>query len=1847
MITSKFFSAPTSIRRSRKTFYKSLVLTLSLSIGIPLLSAPSAIANLIPNAGLSNYYQMEFNMNDSITGSIGAASQSVRYTTGKSGFALNTSGTTGFKPSFGSTWLAGGVGQYGIGAFTSAFYVNATSTGSAFLLAEESSASNYFRIVLAADGSVHVQMGMGSNTPPELVSSGINLFQTGWRHIAVVRSSVTDFALYVDGSLNATLHWDGGGQGLLDFSGLTNDTVLGGSRLTLTSHASILFDELQFYGTSLTQSQIQSMMLFQTTQTPLAITTTQGRYSTAGTYLPLSTTGGSSPSQVTYSISGTGTAADCSISGNILSTSSGGTCIVTATNPGDNTYLAISSPATTITLFQTEQAPLTLTSTSSTFDLILELAVSGGSGSGALSYEVRDAENTAGCLVNLGRELLFAGAGTCWVTATKAGDISFLPTSSLPTLVTIEKANQSPLAVTTTTGTYGMSLPLHFSGGSGSGALTFVLAGGTASGCVISSGNILTTTSAGSCVVTVSRAADNNYNASFSPATAVNFGPAYQPNLVLTSLAGTYLTPLTLTSSGGNGGGQTVYSVVNGSASGCAAPAGLLTSTSAGTCMVTVIKAGDTNYQSASSPATAVTLAPADQPTFSIVQSAGTFGTPLALTTSGGSGNGGVTFAVDSGNCTLQNNVLTAAGAGRCQVTAVKAGDSNFNRVSASAVITFSALTLLAPAITTLRAGTTSSLHANFNSVPNATGYLVNVYRDIDGTPIVTSVRLVTNAGGPFDVEVTGLSPQSYQDANFQYGNTYQVRVIALGDGVNYLDSAESLTWQGRTLMEPVSKFQLSSGTYTWPVLTPFYFSSSGGSVNGTNTFSILDGGTASGCAVSNGFVISTTAGTCIVSGTRSADAIYSASTSDPMTVTFTKIAQDPLTIISNKGIYGSPIALQYQGSSVHGAVTFAVTGVGTASDCAIDSATNTLTFTSAGTCLVTATKAGNDTYDSISSPETTITIYKIAQHALYLTSLSGVVLTPLALTAEGGSTAGALTYAASEGTATGCSLDSNGALISATAGTCLVTATREANRNFDSVSSLPTEVTLGKLTQAAISLLMLDALHNPISLNSGVAGQLFIIIPQGGNGSGAFSFSGAFNKLDGCFLAGNHLTATGQVTCTIRLVKLGDGVYENLIVGVPVEFSASGNELSIISTVTAIKGNPYLLDTVGGFGTGAVTFLDAQSTGTGTCSLSGSLLLASGGTTCVVQATKAGDGTFARQFATARIFFRVPQSTLLTIDQSAGFVGTPLALSTAGGDGLGAVEFAVLTGNCTITSNYVLASTSGTCEIQGIKAGDATYQDQEARAFISFIAIQAPLNLADGSATYGDTINLAATGGSGSGIVTYALADGVPNSAGCSIAGSVLSASSVGTCSVIATNPGDSVYGAISSNPATITFGAKAITVTANNASKTYADADPASFGYTFTGLVGSDVLTGSLSRVTGENAGTYAISGSLTNANYVVTVINGTFTIGTKALTVTATSASKIYGTADPSSFAYATSGLVGSDVLTGSLSRAVGENVGTYAISLGTLANANYAITFTDGIFTITKAEQGSLATTSASANLGTAIALITTGGSGTGAVSYSVVNGTATGCSVTGTSLTAITVGTCLVTATKAGDGNYNEASAPTVTETFISVIQNQAAITVNSASTGFGGSIALVATGGSGTGAVSFNVTNGTATGCSITGSTLRSTSAGTCLVIATKAADANYLVARSSAATETFTKIAQASLVVTSVLGKVESKIALKTSGGSGSGAVTYTVTNGTAKSCTITNGVLTAKGQGTCFVTATKAGDVNYLVASSIATKVSFDSSNQGNNGKSDDDKGDKRSEDSRGNSGSKEKGN
>ena len=152
-----------------------------------------------------------------------------------------------------------------------------------------------------------------------------------------------------------------------------------------------------------------------------------------------------------------------------------------------------------------------------------------------------------------------------------------------------------------------------------------------------------------------------------------------------------------------------------------------------------------------------------------------------------------------------------------------------------------------------------------------------------------------------------------------------------------------------------------------------------------------------------------------------------------------------------------------------------------------------------------------------------------------------------------------------------------------------------------------------------------------------------------------------------------------------------------------------------------------------------------------------------------------------------------------------------------------------------------------------------------------------------------------------------------------------------------------------------------RAITVTADAKSKVYGDADPA-LTYQITGgsLVTGDTIGGALEREPGAHVGSYAINqGTLAlGSDYDLTYVGASLTIMPRPLTVTADAKSKFYGSTDPTLTYQITSGsLVTGDTFSGALNRIDGEDVGSYAITRGTLAlGADYDLTFVAANFTV---------------------------------------------------------------------------------------------------------------------------------------------------------------------------------------------------------------------------------------------------------------------------------------------------
>jgi hypothetical protein len=262
-----------------------------------------------------------------------------------------------------------------------------------------------------------------------------------------------------------------------------------------------------------------------------------------------------------------------------------------------------------------------------------------------------------------------------------------------------------------------------------------------------------------------------------------------------------------------------------------------------------------------------------------------------------------------------------------------------------------------------------------------------------------------------------------------------------------------------------------------------------------------------------------------------------------------------------------------------------------------------------------------------------------------------------------------------------------------------------------------------------------------------------------------------------------------------------------------------------------------------------------------------------------------------------------------------------------------------------------------------------------------------------------------------------------------------------------------------------TLTVKPYALTVTADDQTKTYGQADPG-FTVNYSGFVNGEsasVLGGTLafSRASGEAVGGYTITPSgLTSTSYAITFVNGTLTINPAGLTITADNQSKAYGAALPV-LTVSYSGFVNGDTAA-SLTTApavttagtANSAVGTYPITASGALDANYTINYVAGTLTVSPAGLTITANNQSKA-YGAALPVLT--------VSYSgFVNGDTaasltTPPAVTTTGTASSAVGTYPITASGAVDANYTISYVPgTLTVSPVALV-----VTANDASRVYG------------------------------------------------------------------------------------------------------------------------------------------------------------------------------------------
>ena len=367
---------------------------------------------------------------------------------------------------------------------------------------------------------------------------------------------------------------------------------------------------------------------------------------------------------------------------------------------------------------------------------------------------------------------------------------------------------------------------------------------------------------------------------------------------------------------------------------------------------------------------------------------------------------------------------------------------------------------------------------------------------------------------------------------------------------------------------------------------------------------------------------------------------------------------------------------------------------------------------------------------------------------------------------------------------------------------------------------------------------------------------------------------------------------------------------------------------------------------------------------------------------------------------------------------------------------------------------------------------------------------------------------------------------------------------------------------------------------------------------------------------RSTGAGAGT-ASTASL----HVPTSVTASSTAGTGVVSVSWTTS---VGSPAPTGYyvvrldsgnnAVAACGTSASSTITATTCSDTAVPVGTYTYE-AVAADHNWTATSAASVaVTVAKANQAITFTSSAPSNAvfnGPTYTVTATGGGSGNAVTFTIDASATSVCSISGSVVSFVGAGTCMIDANQAGGTYYN--AAPQAQQSF-AVAQASQTIhftsTAPASATVGGTGYTPAATGGGSGNPVTFTIDSTTATKCAISGGVVTFQHVGSCTVDANQAGNTDYSAALQvqqsfaigqGAQAITYTSTAPNNATVNGATYTVTA-----TGGGSGN-PVTFSVDAAASSVCTISGAVVSFIAGGTCVIDANQAANTDYLAASQV----------------------------------------
>ncbi len=275
--------------------------------------------------------------------------------------------------------------------------------------------------------------------------------------------------------------------------------------------------------------------------------------------------------------------------------------------------------------------------------------------------------------------------------------------------------------------------------------------------------------------------------------------------------------------------------------------------------------------------------------------------------------------------------------------------------------------------------------------------------------------------------------------------------------------------------------------------------------------------------------------------------------------------------------------------------------------------------------------------------------------------------------------------------------------------------------------------------------------------------------------------------------------------------VSVTDATGATLTGVLSVNVVAGSQTVSFGTAPTILTGGSGIVSATGGASGNAVTFSSITPT---VCTVSGNTVTAVAAGACTIAADQAGDANYNAASQVTQTFTIGKANQTITFGVAPTIVtgGTGTVSATGGASGNPILFNSATLAVCNVNGNIISPVAAGICTITADQAGDANYNPatQVTQTFTIGKASQAvsfgiaPTIVVGGSGT------VSATGGASGNAITFSSA--TPSI--CTVSGSTVSAVAAGACTIAADQAGDANYNPATQVTQTITIGKASQTV-------------------------------------------------------------------------------------------------------------------------------------------------------------------------------------------------------------------------------------------------------------------------------------------------------------------------------------------------------------------------------------------------------------------------------------------------